>query len=672
MGKSGKGKKNHNGGGDSSRGGPPTRGRGGFRGGRGRGRGRGGGGGGPGAGFSRKGGMSHATSMLADDLYIMDRMFQGQGPSNQHYNNNSRTATPTRGRGGRGRGQPTYDSPYNSSPRGRGRGMGIGSPLSKAPAQRSNAQPSLSNLLNSTRPLLRPVIFVRSEHTRVLFAEEDEDEDGALIIEQKENIIVVDQDVSEDVNEQQYMTHAPTADKVFQVFSGEFDQGLHSHEDDDGDNEELEEIDFSDLSRLMDTSNTGKKTTKVKVKAMPDFEERQEQFTGVYVRPESQMDDQPSAVAETTTTITTTANMQPDTPTRDVTVELGQPHGATAAMEVTESTTVSTNVAGDVTVTTESVIVIQEAPPAAFPERASTSNDDVPAAAMAVDDPEPSEVKEAEQEAAVPLAPPSLISVTPGEPLAAPSAADKDVKEIDMNPAAELAPPSFIADTGTDPAPSFIIDTDPAPIDHLGIDVEIEKPRIRTPSPIAVDREDDDDDEVIVYVAPHPRKSAIGVDGKEVKEEGVEGVKKPSEVPAFTPYEGLGLGSIAAAAGYIPPTVASPPPKDISNFTFSFSTPSKSTQPSSSSSTARRLAVPPIATPRMQKAFTAKEKKLLKRLKQKEKRKGKGGKGGRVSFGMLGAMMQERELHEEYEFEDGCDKRWAERRRGGFGFGLGR
>ncbi|TEB19654.1 hypothetical protein FA13DRAFT_1802032 [Coprinellus micaceus] len=164
----------------------------------------------------------------------------------------------------------------------------------------------------------------------------------------------------------------------------------------------------------------------------------------------------------------------------------------------------------------------------------------------------------------------------------------------------------------------FIIDTEPVHV-HTH-----EKPRIRTPPLIPPD---DDDDEVIVYVAPHPRSSEV------------EGIAK-----AQTAKEADDQQHIHTIRG------CSREPK--------------------------RLAAPALSTPRMVKQALVKQKKVAKREKDAERRrkarsspqgmfdKKRKGRGG---FGAIGAMMQERELQDEYgsgDEDEGVDKKWKERRRG--------
>lgn len=98
---------------------------------------------------------------------------------------NNRASTPPRGRGsGRG-GFSASNTPSRAidSPGGRGRGRGRQPHVGDSPGRGrgrgrsgSKLRPGvpLSELLYRDRPYLRPVVFVRSVHTRTLFQEEEE------------------------------------------------------------------------------------------------------------------------------------------------------------------------------------------------------------------------------------------------------------------------------------------------------------------------------------------------------------------------------------------------------------------------------------------------------------------------------------------------------------------
>ncbi|KAI0769425.1 hypothetical protein BD413DRAFT_558254 [Trametes elegans] len=214
-----------------------TRGRGGFRGAnpdQARGRGRG--------GFRGRGrGRGRGGPVFIDEF---DLPIQ-QWPSNEPPSDGN-----PRGVGiqrARGRGRGAY-SPYGSgantprrgfpSPFGRGRGRGIGS----TPDEPQNTQGRarglesklkggvpLSQVLYEDRPLLKPVVFVRSVHTAILFEKEED----------------IFQPVVEGAAEDE-QSHIPTADTVSRVF--------HLRTQDGGENgaedEELEEIDFGDIGRI--------------------------------------------------------------------------------------------------------------------------------------------------------------------------------------------------------------------------------------------------------------------------------------------------------------------------------------------------------------------------------------------------------------------------------------
>ncbi|KJA18316.1 hypothetical protein HYPSUDRAFT_45327 [Hypholoma sublateritium FD-334 SS-4] len=192
---------------------------------------------------------------------------------------------PSRGRGrggydsprGRGRGQD-FSTPrrgdygIGASPRGRGRGRGAG--YSK-PA-------TLSGLLYQERPLLRPIVFVPSVLTKVLFQEEEE-----LI---KPGVEEVDDTER---------SHIPTADQVSRVFSGE-----NAESGSDNEREEIEEVHFDDVGKLFDIS-AATTTTMIRKSKLGDAAiVSEEQFTGFYVSstpaaPSTDVDDLAKRMEET-------------------------------------------------------------------------------------------------------------------------------------------------------------------------------------------------------------------------------------------------------------------------------------------------------------------------------------------------------------------------------------
>ncbi|KAI0708934.1 hypothetical protein C8T65DRAFT_649427 [Cerioporus squamosus] len=208
--------------GDSFRG--RGRGRGGWRGGRGNG-GRGRGRGGP--------------------AYLDELDF----PIQQWSNSNPPTPPPTRGTPrGRGRGRGSNSMPFNvfknsrgglGSPRGSGRGRGDAGDSSSLPYGRGRnlssklkAGAPLSSLLYEDRPLLRPVVFVRSVYTATLFEEEED----------------IFKPVTETAVDGDEESHVPTADAVFRVFHP-LDKATEPV-DDEGGEEQLEEIDFADIGKI--------------------------------------------------------------------------------------------------------------------------------------------------------------------------------------------------------------------------------------------------------------------------------------------------------------------------------------------------------------------------------------------------------------------------------------
>ncbi|KAF7290024.1 hypothetical protein HMN09_01307400 [Mycena chlorophos] len=241
-------------------------------------------------------------------------------------------ATPERGRGrGRGRGGwrgrargalPAYDLsaergammqmypdyttgvplPARSAPSpyaydGRGRGRGIGSPQrgrGRGGFGRHNPDAPLSKLLDETRPLLKPIVFVRSVYTATLFETEEE----------------LMQPLVEDVGDDEQQ-HVPTAERVARVFSGARPPtGLFPDEDgDDDDDEELEEFDFSELAQVQAEVDALAASAAAAAGASgqqpPEVEIVEEKFTGMWVDKPIR-DAQPVVVLDIETTTTST------------------------------------------------------------------------------------------------------------------------------------------------------------------------------------------------------------------------------------------------------------------------------------------------------------------------------------------------------------------------------
>ncbi|KAI5830900.1 hypothetical protein K523DRAFT_271177 [Schizophyllum commune Tattone D] len=126
----------------------------------------------------------------------------------------------------------------------------------------------LSSLLYEERPLLRPIVFVRSTLTATLFQEEEEIfEPGVEEIDDAEK------------------SHVPTANRVNQVFhikdeDEEDDRHGATHGADDNvdgdEEEELEEIDFADIGKFQEQVDAG-------AIAMSSVKEVEERFTGIHI-----------------------------------------------------------------------------------------------------------------------------------------------------------------------------------------------------------------------------------------------------------------------------------------------------------------------------------------------------------------------------------------------------
>ncbi|KAI0674881.1 hypothetical protein C8Q78DRAFT_1135938 [Trametes maxima] len=169
----------------------------------------------------------------------------------QQWPSNAPPAAPSfrgavRGRG-RGRGVHSLTGFSAHTPRGipyysRGRGRGRGEVTDTDRSQRTygnarglssklNAGAPLSKVLYADRPLLKPIIFVRSVHTAILFTEEED----------------IFRPVVEAAVDGDEKSHVPTADTVSRVFNPTLaaEDQLSAEEGD-----EVEEIDFADIGRI--------------------------------------------------------------------------------------------------------------------------------------------------------------------------------------------------------------------------------------------------------------------------------------------------------------------------------------------------------------------------------------------------------------------------------------
>lgn len=107
--------------------------------------------------------------------------FQGRGRGGRGYSTpRGGHGTPNRGfNSPRGRGRPQYNTNYDDVDPGLGRGRG--SPMDRGRGREARnltsklrAGAPLSKLLYEDRPLLRPIVFVRSVYTATLFEEEED------------------------------------------------------------------------------------------------------------------------------------------------------------------------------------------------------------------------------------------------------------------------------------------------------------------------------------------------------------------------------------------------------------------------------------------------------------------------------------------------------------------
>ncbi|EKM54770.1 uncharacterized protein PHACADRAFT_258843 [Phanerochaete carnosa HHB-10118-sp] len=178
-----------------------------------------------------------------------------RGRGRSRYNTLSEMEDPDPGMG-RGRGSPV----------GRGRGRG-----GKNLASKLKAGVPLSKLLYEDRPLLKPIKFVRSVYTATLFEEEED----------------ILQPLAEDTTNDE-ASHVPTAAQINRVFGTA---------EVDAPEEQLEEIDFSDIGKLQaEVDAAAAKLAESKTETALDVAVVGEKFTGFYI------DTNPAPVKEGTHT----------------------------------------------------------------------------------------------------------------------------------------------------------------------------------------------------------------------------------------------------------------------------------------------------------------------------------------------------------------------------------
>ncbi|KAK0445434.1 hypothetical protein EV421DRAFT_1796547 [Armillaria borealis] len=284
---------------------PYNRGRGGGRG-RGRGRGR--------SRSRGRGGFYPAT----ETDFIVQMYGENTIPGGYH--------TP-QGQARRGIGSPpanynSYSAPSSgySSPRGKGgRGRGL--------RGRGRGDGPLSKLLYEDRPFLRPIKFVPSVNSRILFQEQEE----------------ILQPVVEEVGDEEE-SHVPTAERVARVFSGVSKPPAPEDDLDDHD-ESLEEIDFNDLSAFQQKVDMeAASITQLNRAEQVDVEEK---FTGAFF----------DTVALKEVATVSIPEPQDDVMQDNTAESAPADDGATVSM--TSSITVHT--------TTEVVVTVETPPPAEEP-----------------------------------------------------------------------------------------------------------------------------------------------------------------------------------------------------------------------------------------------------------------------------------------------------------------
>lgn len=243
----------------------------------------------------------------------------------------------------------------------------------------------MSKLLYEDRPYLRPIKFVPSENTRVLFQEQEE----------------ILKPVVEEVGDEEE-SHVPTAERVARVFSGVSKPPALRDDSDDHD-ESLEEIDFNDLSAFQQKVDMeAASMTQLNRAEQVDVEEK---FTGAFFDtvalkevaiPELQDDvtqdnTAESAPADDGTTVSMTSSITVHTTTEVVVTAETTPPVEEPTPEVqptsTESTGTLTKVRSCSTPMEEDIVVLSTA---------VTENVMASPSLQAVDDREPVDTQDKE------------------------------------------------------------------------------------------------------------------------------------------------------------------------------------------------------------------------------------------------------------------------------------
>ncbi|KAL1664058.1 hypothetical protein GGF50DRAFT_55554 [Schizophyllum commune] len=167
----------------------------------------------------------------------------------------------------------------------------------------------LSSLLYEERPLLRPIVFVRSTLTATLFQEEEEIfEPGVEEIDDAEK------------------SHVPTADRVNQVFhikDEDDEDNIATRADNEQEEEELEEIDFADIGKFQEQVDAG-------AIAMSSVKEVEEPTTDVPAPTQEQasffIDTTPSMIDAPTTVPSRIAQLTRELQAEDEVIVYVAPH----------------------------------------------------------------------------------------------------------------------------------------------------------------------------------------------------------------------------------------------------------------------------------------------------------------------------------------------------------
>ncbi|KAG6815705.1 hypothetical protein H0H87_012089, partial [Tephrocybe sp. NHM501043] len=597
---------------------------------RGRGRGRGGfGGGGGSEGYHTLSEMGEVY-LMADSAYDITRLSsntsirqgtvspRARGRGRGGSNSNSGSKTP-RGRG-KGRGGTSNDF---TSPRGRGGFNDFGSP--RGPAGISDNSPRggrgrgrggsklgrdapLSDLLFQERPLLRPIVFVPSVHTKTLFQEEED----------------ILQAVVEEVGDEE-QSHVPTADRVFRVFSGGNIPRMPSEaEDDNGDEDELEEIDFNDLAKIMETQTRPVIKTEVEVV--------EEQFLGIRLGSKSTPElPSPAEGMDVDTAQLPQVVLQDSSPSAvegtPVMIDDAPVHVPTPPPDVEPL--------GPILVTDNSLSIQLQQEPVIIQEQTTS--------AIIIDDNLQESISNPPRQGSAPMATEELtgfcIDTDPSpvdEPAPAPTEALQatvaDSPQLDHK-ISEMTIEQIIVATNSIPATAhetfdglFYIDTQPSQLEapHQG------KPQLL-----------EDDEEIIVYVPPHPGR--VSPLRPSTSTSAASFLPSTSILTGTTTLSQIASTSTSTTSTPPPPRRQAPPPS-FDSVSFSFT-----------------------PTPKKGREFSSLRKNKAK-AQLKQRRQERHAKRSRLerqvlfgggSFGSFGGMMEEAKLR-----GSDYDPQWDDRRRG--------